>query len=308
MTQAEKTWVERSLTAWETVRTNRLKLEVLARPVIVLFNDRCRFEARAGPKPDWRGETHSGILTLPNGEQVEAGVISAAMSNDKTGEPFFVMALPSVWREAKIAAGDGGDGLTGVFLHEYSHVIQVPVLKPFWDEAKRRFAEPEDLSDDRIQHLFQKDPAYVAVAEKERDLFFEAANEPDAAKAKALVGQALALRDARQNRWFVGESAVWQPYDEIFLTMEGFGQWAAYSWLSDPRGGGLSSQAAQDKMRGSRRWWSQDTGFSAFLVIDRFVPGWPALAFGERPAQAIDLLRLIVPATEPAEPAEPPSP
>jgi hypothetical protein len=295
MTPQEKSWIEKSLGAWDFVRTNRLKLPARPEPAIVVFNDKCRFETKGGSKPRWHAEPHSGVIRLPNGEDVEVGVVSGTMSNDKTGEPFFVMALPAVWEAAKIAQPGDNDGLlTGVFLHEFSHVIQTPVLRPFWDEAKARHAEPENLSDDQIQHVFQKDPAYVAVAEKERDLLFKAANEPDEAKAKSLVRDALALREARQKRWFVGEDAVWQPYDEIFLTMEGFGQWVAYAWLSDPRGGRLIPDAAQKKMRGGRRWWSQDTGFSVFLILDRFVPEWPSLAFASRPAHATDLLRMAV--------------
>jgi hypothetical protein len=301
MSPGEKQWIERALSAWNYMRLERLRIPPQADPVIVLFNDKCRFEAKATSKPIWRAEPHAGVIRLPNGGEVEAGVISATMSNEKTGEPFFVMALPSVWEAAKIVRPDDRDGLAGVFLHELSHVVQAPVLSPFWKHAKARYGEPEDLNDDQIQRVFQKDPAYVAVAEKERDLLFRAAMEPDEGKAKSLVRDALALREARQKRWFTGSDAVWQPYDEIFLTMEGFGQWVAYAWLSDPKGGGLTLAEAQTKMRGGRRWWSQDTGFSAFLVIDRFVPDWPARAFAPRPALAIDLLRIA--AAEKGSPA-----
>jgi hypothetical protein len=100
------------------------------------------------------------------------------------------------------------------------------------------------------------------------------------------------LMEARQKRWFIGENSYWKNYDDLFLTMEGFGQWNGYAWLSDPRGGGLTSAAAQEKMRGRRRWWSQEEGLALFLVIDRFVPDWPKRAFALNPALAIDLLRL----------------
>ena len=301
MTAQEKAWIERSLSAWDHVRANRLGIEARSNPAIVVFNDKCRFETKAGDQVRWQAEPHSGVIRLPNGDEVDAGVISATMSNDRTGETFFVMALPPVWEAANIIQAGDRNALTGVFLHEFSHVTQAPVLRPFWTAAKARFEEPENLSDDQIQRVFQDDPAYVAVAEKERDLLFEAANEPDDAKAKALLREVLALREARQKRWFTGADAVWTPYDEIFLTMEGFGQWAAYAWLADPKGGAMTAAEAQAKMRGSRKWWSQDTGFSAWLVIDRFVPGWPQLAFAAEPKLAIDLLRMAV--AEGPEPA-----
>ena len=294
MTTEEKNWVEESLAAWHYMADQRLRLAPAQPPTIIVFNDKCRFEAKASRRPAWIAEPHSGTVRLPGGGEAPAQVTSFASGDEKSGITFFVMALPPIWAAAKIPISNDMKGLTGVFLHEFSHAIQAPVLRPFWNDAKARFGEPEDLSDDQIQHVFQKDPAYVAVAEKERDLLFKAANEADEAKAKALVRDALALRAARQSRWFAGKDEVWTPYDEIFLTMEGFGQWVAYAWLADPRGGRLTAAEAQAKMRGGRRWWSQDTGFSAFLVIDRFVPDWPSRMFAPKPALAVDLLKIAV--------------
>ena len=54
----------------------------------------------------------------------------------------------------------------------------------------------------------------------------------------------------------------------------------------------MTAAAAQQKMRGSRRWWSQEEGLALFLVVDRFVPDWPKRAFADQPALGIDLLRL----------------
>lgn len=130
--------------------------------------------------------------------------------------------------------------------------------------------------------------------DKERDLLFRAAHEPDSVRAKQLVTQAYVLMKARQDRWFKGDDANWKPYDDIFLTMEGLGQWAAYAWLSDPRGAALPGLDAENGMRGGRRWWSQDEGLGLFLVIDRFLPNWASQAFAERPVIGLDLLRQAV--------------
>lgn len=294
MTAEEKSWIEGSLAAWRYMADRRLRLAPVHPPTIIVFNDACRFESQATLRPRWRGEPHSGSVRLPDGSQAPAQVTSFASHDKKSGVTFFVMALPPIWAAAKIPISNDPKGLTGVFLHEFSHARQVEPLRPVFEAATARFKEPEDLSDDQIQRVFQTDPAYLAVAEKERDLLFQAANEPEEAKAKSLARDALALIEARRKRWFVGDDAVWAGYDDLFLTMEGFGQWVAYAWLSDPKGGGLTAEEAQKKMRGSRKWWSQDQGFSAFLIIDRFVPGWPALALAEKPALATDLLRMAV--------------
>ncbi|HUE80252.1 MAG TPA: hypothetical protein VMN38_11560 [Sphingomicrobium sp.] len=294
MSAAEKNWVEGSLAAWNYMADRRLKLAAVQPPTIIVFNDKCRFEAKAIRQPAWAGEPHSGSIRLPDGNQAPAQVTSFASHDDKSGVTFFVMALPPIWAAAKIPISNDLKGLTGVFLHELSHVRQVEPLKPVFEAAEAIHKMDDDFSDDSLQEHFQTDPAYVAVIEKERDLLYRAAAEPDAAAAKKLAAQALALMEARQKRWFVGEDAYWKNFDDLFLTMEGFGQWVAYAWLADAQGGNLEPAAAIDKMRGGKRWWSQDEGLALFVVIDRFVLDWPSRAFARQPALGIDLLRLAV--------------
>lgn len=290
LTAAEQRWIDRSLSAWNWVYRTRLKLSGGPATQIVLFNEQCRFESVLSERLVWKGAAHGGTVALPGGEEMPPMITSYASADDKTGQVYFVMALPSVWHAGGKFVGDDA-GLTAVFLHEFGHTSQTMVLKPVFEAAKAGFPVPDPLNDDRIQALFGSDPAYVAVWEKQRDLLYAAVHAPDDAEARKLAGQALALIEARQKRWFTGEHAVWKGYDDLFLTMEGFGQWAAYAWLADPGGGRLGKAEAEKKMRG--RWWSQDEGLALFLLIDRFVPDWPARAFAPRPALGIDLLREI---------------
>jgi hypothetical protein len=293
MAPADKAWLDGALQASDYVIRQRLQLPAEMRPTILVFDNRCRFEAKGSVPDRWIAIPHEGKIRLPDGKQVDAGVTSFASQVEKSGERFFVMALPTVWQAAGInKLGDAG--LTGVFLHEFSHTRQLNALKPAFDAAAAIYKMPDDFSDDSLQKHFENDPTYVAVYEKESDLLYRAAAEPDMAKAKGLAKQALTLIEARQKRWFAGDDAMWKPYDDLFLTMEGFGQWNAYAWLSDPKGGGMTRAAAQDKMRGGHKWWSQEEGLALFLVIDRFVPGWAAQAFAVRPKLGIDLLRQAV--------------
>lgn len=269
----------------------RLGLLAYPHPTIILFNDECRFEKKEG-SDDWSGEPHAGQIRIGTGS-VRAGVWAMQDFDKKAEERFFLMSLPSIWEEAKLAT-PGDKGLTAVFLHEFSHARQDPVLRELFEAAGAKYEPPEYFNDDSLQRHFETDPAYVAVWEKEAALLYQAAAEPDDAKALKLAKQALGLMDARQERWFVGPEAMWKPYDDLFLTMEGIGQWTAYAWLSDPKGGGMTADAAREKMRGRRRQWSQEEGLGLFLVINRFVPGWPQLAFAAEPKLAIDLLRMAV--------------
>lgn len=290
MTEPDRLWMESSLAAWQSVSTERLKLSPHRMPTIVTFDAKCRFERGSGSQA-WKGEPHAGTVRLPDGNEAPAQVTSFAGKDEKTQTDFFVMALPSIWQAAKIPVADDPGGLTAVFLHEFSHTRQIDPLKSVFAAANAARRMDDNTNDDSLQKHFQSDPAYVAVAEKEIDLLYRAAAEPDDIAARKLAGQALALIEARQKRWFVGDDSYWKNYDDLFLTMEGFGQWVAYAWLADPRGGGLEAGAARDKMKGTR-WWSQTEGLGLFLVIDRFVPDWTQRAFAPTPALGIDLLRL----------------
>jgi hypothetical protein len=300
MSADERAWVEGALHASDQVMLRRLHLQPDPRPTIITFNERCRFEAKGPGGSRWVGTPHKGKIALPDGNETDATITSFASRDDRTGERFFVMALPSVWRTGKTINSNDRLGLTGVFLHEFSHTRQMDVLRPRFDAAAKIWKLPDDFSDDSIQKHFQGDPIYAAVIEKEIDLLYRAAEEPDQDTARSLAKQALALIDARQKRWFTGDDAKLKPYDDLFLTMEGFGQWAAYAWLSDPGGGAMTEAAARSKMRGSRKWWSQEEGLALFLVIDRFVPDWAQEAFANPPALGIDLLRQAVGGTNPA--------
>lgn len=290
MMPSERAWLDGALDAWRLVSSERLKLKPHRAPTIVVFDANCRFE-RSGSTDEWKAEAHQGSVRIPDGNEVPAQVTSFAGKDEKSQTPFFVMALPSVWAAANIPISGDEAGLAAVFLHEFSHTRQIDPLKPAFDAAEAVRKMPDDFSDDSLQKHFQFDPAYVAVMEKEMRLLFEAAAEPDDAAAKKLTREALALIDARQKRWFVGEDAYWKNYDDLFLTMEGFGQWVAYAWLADPAGAAMEKRAARDKMA-STKWWSQNEGLALFLVIDRFVPDWPRRAFADKPALGIDLLRL----------------
>lgn len=292
MEPSERSWVDGSLAAWQLVSTERIKLEPHRTPTIVVFDAKCRFERSSGAE-QWKAEAHDGTIQIPDGNRVPAQVTSFAGKDEKTQTPFFVMALPSIWAAANIPISGDLNGLTAVFLHEFSHTRQIDPLKPVFTAAEAVRKMPEDFSDDSLQKHFQSDPAYVAVMEKEMRLLFQAAAEPDDSAARKLARDALALIEARQKRWFVGEDAFWKNYDDLFLTMEGFGQWVAYAWLADPAGGAMDRKAARDKMARSG-WWSQNEGLAMFLVIDRFVPDWPRRAFAEQPVLGIDLLRLAV--------------
>ena len=83
---------------------------------------------------------------------------------------------------------------------------------------------------------------------------------------------------------------VWAELGDIFLEMEGAGQWAGYRAMIR---NGASPAAARDRMRRGRKKWSQDEGFALYLALDAAVPGWQAKVFRDQPSSAWSLLETI---------------
>jgi hypothetical protein len=207
------------------------------------------------------------------------------------GEPFFVMAAPSIWAEK----GKGEkDGPIGVFLHEFAHTRQFGGMRARIGPLDANWPYPEELDDDAVQKHFSEDPEYVAAYTAERDVLYRAADAPTLPEARQLAGQALAMMQSRRARWFIGDKTLFAEVEDVFLSLEGSAQWTAYAWLAHPEGGGMDREVAIEKMLGSRRWWTQDEGLALLLVVDRLLPNWPSLVFGEASTGSLDLLERAV--------------
>jgi len=191
------------------------------------------------------------------------------------------MSTPSIWR----AAGKNGKGtslenlMTAVMLHEGTHVAQMPTYGAAIGAIAERYHLPENFSDDSIQEQFGKNADFASSVEQESKLLFDASKAKSRAEAARLVRSALAMMKARQSRWYVGKDAYLAQSEPVWLTLEGSGQWLAYSWEIDPKGGGARSS---DVLPGfiSDRWWSQREGFTAFMALERLTgTAWKRQAF-----------------------------
>ena len=294
-------WIRRWFAAWELTSREILRLPDAPPPDVVFYDSACVYTTSpvtagaVSPKDGpslfgatraWRAARHGDTLTLPNRKRVPVQLMSFTDNDRQTG-PFFVMAAPDYWAQA----GFGQEpGLTGVFLHEFSHARQLPGLAAIIGPIDAAWKFAEELNDDAVQTHFGSDSAYVALYMAERDLLYRAAEADSIAEVRALATQALAMMRSRHARWFTGENAVFATLDATWLSLEGAGQWAAYAWLAHPTGGGLDRAAAVRRMLGRRRQWSQDEGLGLFLVIDRLLPEWPSLVFRNPSVGALELL------------------
>jgi hypothetical protein len=198
------------------------------------------------------------------------------------------MAAPSYWPKPKVS----DFAMTPVFLHEFAHTRQIKGMVRIIGPIDSTWAYPEELDDDAVQTHFQSDSVYVAAYIAERDLLYRVADAASRDEARTLAAQALTMMRERRARWFTGDKAVFATLDDVFLSLEGSGQWMGYAWLAHPKGGNMERKAALAKMIGRRRFWSQDEGLGLMLALDRLLPDWPQLVFRNPSMGAAELLEL----------------
>ncbi|GAA0654033.1 hypothetical protein [Brevundimonas lenta] len=290
-------WTAEALASWDRLDRERLRLERPVTPVITLFDQSCAYTLTPDRRGDFRvgarryrtgGRPHDGRIGLPDGNTVPAQrlAFAAPISN---GEMFFIMALPSLWRADASEPRDARLLSMVVFMHEFAHTQQGEGLGERIDDLLTR-GLPEDANDDVVQDRFAAREGYTAAYVAERDLFYQAAQAGDAAQARDLLQAADRRMTARRDRWFTGEDRLYAEADDIFLTMEGSGNWAAWAWLTHPEGGRLSPDDATAFIRGGGTHWSQDEGLGIMLALERLTPDWPRLAFGPDGVTADELI------------------
>lgn len=292
-----RAWTSQALASWDRLDQERLRIADPVTPVITLFDATCAWTLTPDARGDFRvgarryratGAAHSGQVGLPDGGAVPARKLAFA-SPMSDGRMFFIMALPSVWRADDSEPRDWRRLSMVVFMHEFAHTQQAASLGVRIDDLLAR-GLPEDSDDDVIQDRFGGQPDYRTAYEGERDLFYRAAAARDAGMARFNLALAAHAMEARREQWFRGEDALYAEADDVFLTLEGTGNWAAWMWLTDPRGGRLSPSDATTFVRGGGAHWSQDEGLGVILAVDRLTPDWPALAFAPRGATADRLI------------------
>jgi hypothetical protein len=284
----DRVWIDASLDAW---RFSALEITGAAsiRPFeAVFFDDDCvltsanAFSVETPSDLVWTATPHAGEVTLPGGQAIPAGVISFATAEDANA--FFVMSTPSVWRAAGVSNEALGleTMMTGVLLHEAAHITQSRSYGARMTEIVAANNLPDDFDDDSIQRRFGEDAAFAASVERETELLFQIAGNPDERAARRLAREALDLMQARRARWFTGPDAYLAEAEDIWLTFEGSGQWVGYQWIVHPSGGGAETDVAMANFARRGRWWSQTQGIALAFAVDRLAGfDWKRHAYGD---------------------------
>ena len=288
LSAADQAWLTQTMAAWNYASSAISGIGRVKQITAVFFDDRCVVSSNTamnGGPPAWTPRAFTGEVPMPNGETTPAGVTSFAMGDEKTGENFFVMSTPSVWRAANKSENGLGSLellMTAVVLHEATHVAQMPTYGSRIGRLVTANKLPEDFNDDTIQGRFEGKPEFKASVGRETDLLLAAATARDRGEAVRLAREARALMKARQQRWYAGPDAYLGEAEDVFLSLEGSAQWLAYQWLVDPKGGAVDPRAAFGSFGWRGRWWSQNQGFAAFMALDRIGDrSWRRHAFGD---------------------------
>jgi hypothetical protein len=294
LSPADQAWLDRSVGAWNYTSAEITGLGRSQSIEAIFFDKDCvvtSATAMNGGPQRWSGRMHKGEIAIPNGPTIPAGVTSFAMGGD--GKNYFVMSTPSIWRAA--VKSDNGLGsletlMTAVVLHEATHVAQVPTYGKRMERLAARHGLPEEFNDDSIQERFQGNAAFAASVKRESDLFLAAASAARPEQARRLARQARRLMKARQQRWYRGKDAFLAEAEDIWLSMEGSAQWAAFQWVRDGKGGGVAPATALASFS-TGKWWSQVEGFALFMALDRLTGGsWKRHAFGDGAKTAVQMI------------------
>jgi hypothetical protein len=84
----------------------------------------------------------------------------------------------------------------------------------------------------------------------------QAALASNDAQARYLTQTARNMITAQHNTWMIAEFEKYRDIDDVWLTMEGSGQWLGYRWLSSEDGGHLSQAEAIEAFGLRGKCWS----------------------------------------------------
>jgi hypothetical protein len=288
-------WVEDSVAAWRLTRAQFTRLSIDGQRDMILFSADCALTSNDAINADgpitWSASPVDEGVRLPSGNVIPIGVIAFARQVQNGG--FFVMSTPSVWRANAIEGGPLGLPalMTAVLIHEATHLAQIDTYMARFAAIAERERLPTDFNDDSIQERFEGNERFAASISRETDLLFAAASADTAEEAHRLAAEARALIAARRAQWYTGPDAALSEIEDVWLTLEGSGQWAGHQWLTSRDGAAAPAPLAMAGFARRGGWWSQTQGLALLLAVDRIAgEAWRAHAFGDGAVSGVEFL------------------
>jgi hypothetical protein len=118
--------------------------------------------------------------------------------------------------------------------------------------------------------------------------------------SRRLVLEALSIAERRRTRFFTGTRAVHAELDDIFLVMEGVGEWVRFQLKRQQVSPSAPWHQTLNEMMADSDAWSQHQGLALFLLIDRFVPDWQSRFLSSNYPSPFSVLREALTTPRPA--------
>jgi len=289
-------WVNRAVSAWHYTNETITQTSNVGAFDVVLFDAKCQKNSSNALVTEgtstWTSELHQGTVQFPNGGEMPPIVNSfTSSSSEEGGKTFFVMSVPSIWHDGGVNSSIGLENfMVPVMLHEAMHAIQSPTYGKKIEALTNKYNLPESFNDDSVQEIFKDNTEFSKSVLAEVDLLMQAALAPTDVEARRLAQQARNMINVRYDTWMTGDAEKYREIDDVWLTMEGSGQWVGYSWLSATNGGGLTKDEAIKAFGLRGMYWSQKLGFALFMAVERLSDNWKMDAFGDGNRSVLTLL------------------
>jgi hypothetical protein len=308
LSRDDQRWVQDTLDGWEQIGPTFLTPRTGSAPWTIVFDDTCVWYIAApigaatpgiaidGPLSfgsnvlPIRAVHHHGEIALPNGQTIPArGVAMSSWSGAGTA-PFVAMALPGLWGDAV-----GREGTASKELLQTRMIAEL--AKSDWleqaagrlDDLSTRYGLPRSLGEDTIRASVQSLSGFREALDAERDVLFQAVGARDAAVRRELIARGMALVRERRAAYLSGDGSPGAAIEDIYLALEGRGQWAAYQFVQ-ARAPSATDRDVLTFVRDKRDVWLREEGLALFLLLDGLVPRWQARVFGRAPETPFTLL------------------
>lgn len=294
---SDKIWIDKTVKAWRYASTRIARIPRVEGVSAIFFSKDCKLTsdtALFGTKSiTWESAQIFDYVPLPGDEGYPITVVSRTQSVDNKSA-FYLMSTPTIWRAANVEAGKSFDLetlMTAVMLHEAIHVSQSNTYFAQFMAISKSNKLAADWFDDGLQARYGDNVDFSDSIDRETEMLFAAAYAPSDATAIELATKARRLMQERRTKYYHGNDAIMAKIEDIWLTMEGSGQWVAYKWLIDKRGGGVAEASALREFGKRGKWWSQKQGLAITLITDRLDQGaWRGTAFGNGGLAGVELL------------------
>ncbi len=312
LSASDQRFVAASLARWEWASRNLLFLSPQPLPWTVLFNQDCVWHLSGdrlsipetwevgltlatGMQPVYvRAQRRSSSTPLPDGRQVPEGATAMTGTYRQDFAAYALVALPERWRADRDFGRSANfrANLRGMLAHELTHTRQIVMALQRIRELGKHYALPNEVHDDVVEQRFGNEPNYSRAYRQEVDLFYQALRQPESTRCRQIVARALAMAEARRDRYYQGRDKVYAELEGLFLNMEGVAVWTAYKIAKATR---LPSESTDPRHFGWRhKPWSQEEGLVLVLLLERLSRNWPTAMLGPDLVSPFTLLRQLV--------------